>query len=421
MRVHWRVLVVLWVFLCVVASRPVLAQDAGGGDATPACVLCAGAKSVACPTCAGKGRGPQTCEVCWGEGRRRCDARVDPRASAAERDAMEEFGHKGTEIRCTNDLCRDGRVKFDDGKSYQCRLCGGRGLLKCVDCRDATLPCAVCKGRKTVDGPCDDCAGTGKLACVVCAEPDAKCGQCAGAGNLPCSRCDHVGNVVQPCIRCGGRGQSNCVLCVGIGKVVCAQCFGTARFRSQYTDGTTASSTKCGACEERGTIECGTCKKGIVKCATCQGLGSAFAPCRACRGSSRIACRACGSFGYRVGELEAGLIAKKGLKAEAAALLDVALAHARASAASAEAAIGKVATAAAPTLPAPTDLTKPGAIEEYLKALRESLRQRMEDLVRLVQARFTVREFTDAVARMEAALAKLRPPTPAVPPKAPPK
>ena len=306
------VLFVVAGFLHVGRIEHAFAQDApAAGDA---CVLCADAKTFPCPTCKGSGTAVQVCDVCDGEGRPIC---VDKLIE----ESGEGGGHKGTRATCPNVLCRGGKITWDDGKKYACKVCGKKGTIKCKQCDlVARVKCGACRGRGQRKQECGDCAGAGRVLCLLCA--DAKsCNLCNGTSTARCPRCDGIGETEQSCPDCLSSGSTACRTCAGTTKQACRSCAGTAKSRGRYEDRTTAYSRKCRVCEKKGVTPCRDCKKGLSKCTTCRGTGTAVLHCRLCDGTEKLPCTACGETSYRSGIVGAQLLVAAGHRVEAHTLL----------------------------------------------------------------------------------------------------
>ena len=134
------------------------AQDAPRAPANEAaCVGCRGTERVNCPTCNGTGKGKTRCALCDGSGRYACPDRTDLRKETSFFARLLGRNHEGTERSCPNVLCENGRVAWDDGKSYACKPCGGRTDIKCATCKLTQKPCPICNGKRKVAGVCPDC------------------------------------------------------------------------------------------------------------------------------------------------------------------------------------------------------------------------------------------------------------------------
>lgn len=404
---------------------PALAQEAG-------CVLCAGQKSLACPTCKGQGRAARSCAACDGEGRSRCAGRREKLPDLPDWAMAVSGFHRGTERGCPHRLCRGGKVTWDDGKSYRCRLCGGDARVTCIDCRDAQKPCAACRGKKAVDGPCPDCGGTGRLACLPCEAGAAKCGACGGDARLPCKGCRDGQQSGRPCLACSARGAILCRACSGLGKVACGVCAATAKYRErERIVGPTTVSKECGACDGKGVVACEPCQSaGHVRCDECEGAGSVSGNCLVCRGTAEVPCTACGDRGHRAAELEAGLLVAA--RATEAGVAMYERAHQRV-----RAWVGKTADARRKAAEAVGRLDRDGGSPsaEDLKdvvAWTKRLTDRMRETNRLLEALIEATTEADDAAAAEARIAKAleqarkalpKPPAepaPTTPPAAPP-
>lgn len=412
---------IAWILFVTLLVGGVLGTGVRAEDEAPSpCVLCADARSVPCPSCAGKGVGTLTCDICNGQRSVRCLMRGDATGDKSERLMAKISGHSGTQHKCPNSFCIDGKITWVGGKSAPCKLCGGSGLVKCADCQIAQSPCAACKGKGRIDGRCEDCAGTGKLPCLLCAKEGAACTVCYGSHSVACGLCKGGGDVVQACSTCGARGTEVCKACDGISKVRCGECDATGRTRMVYTDGTAASSTKCKNCDGRGTFACNSCRDGRATCSLCGGAKRVTEACRACEGKSTVPCRSCGVFGYRAAELEGGMLAKtgpKGAAREAAiALFERAGKSAHDGEAAALAAFRETIKPFEGLPERPSDASDPATLLEYLKRVRAALDE-MEKRSRASAAQLDrAVEFRLAVDRAAKAIAKLQPPAPATPP-----
>ncbi len=117
------------------------------------CPACKGAKSVACPDCAGKGAASverQECDQCKGKGGGPCG-----------------FCHSRGIVRCPN-CGGTGRVL---GGAARCPECGGRREVRCSKCGgDGHLKCSKCKGTGTITvvTPCARCRGSKSIPCMRC-------------------------------------------------------------------------------------------------------------------------------------------------------------------------------------------------------------------------------------------------------------
>jgi len=278
------------------------------------CALCRDAKSVACPTCGGKGVAANPCAACGGEGRGRCESR--PRTTGTLPADWSEFFklHKGTTQPCPN-VCKKGRLEVGGAT---CKLCGGAGTTKCLICSET---CSVCAGKRTVDGPCADCNGSGKLACLRCAPEAGPCPGCRGSKRTECAACAGAGHVLDYCAECAGRGRSPCILCSGATKMACIACLGTGK---DVLGGIVSNKPagKCAMCDGKGVNACKSCKQGWRECDACSGSKRLDATCRRCGGSKEIACLLCGSSSARTFELEGVAATRAGAKDAAVALLE---------------------------------------------------------------------------------------------------
>jgi hypothetical protein len=320
-----RILVLLAAALALLLVAPTATRAEGDADA---CVLCAGAGAVPCPTCAGKGRGAAVCDLCDGKGRTACRFRLEGLGERAE-DLLREFvRHEDGRRPCPNDLC----AQWTKDK-IRCGLCAGTGQVRCVDCVNAQSACGACLGRAPPEAACLDCAGTGKLVCALCRNTEGACGQCKAKGRLKCPVCTGSKYVVQGCADCAARGRGPCAECAGVGKTPCAGCGGVGRVLVAPGDKAETSCKKCGG---KGVFACSKCADGRATCPSCGGAKRVSGPCRACAGSGEIECRASGRRGFRAPEAEAASLlrpdAAPAAREAARTLLGLASSRARATA-----------------------------------------------------------------------------------------
>lgn len=302
-----------WLAIVLLAALqgPSVLRPAYAGDP---CVLCQGAKTIACPTCDGKAVATSVCDLCGGEGRGRCNRR--PRTiGKLPADWAEFFGiHKGTSTKCPNVGCKKGKVEI---AKATCKLCGGSGTAKCLICSEA---CAACGGKKTRNGPCPDCSGTGKLSCLLCAAPGAPCAACGDRKSLDCTACKASGHSLDVCAACAGRGRSLCPLCSGVGKEGCVACFGCGN-NALSAMGTSSAAPKCVMCDGKGVAACAACQQGWIQCRACEGRKTLDAKCRKCEGTRQVECTSCDPVSFRVLELEGMRLTKTSPGEPAARLL----------------------------------------------------------------------------------------------------
>jgi len=292
-----RLVLLLLTLLAAFGPRP---QDVARAE--DVCALCAGTRSVTCPTCGGKGVALNPCAACGGEGRGRCDKR--PRTTGKlSAEEIELLGlHKGATRRCPGS-CTKGRLG-----DVACKLCSGAGTTKCPICAET---CPVCAGKKTVEGPCVDCDGRGKLPCLACAPADGPCPDCKGTKRTSCGACKGAGHVLDFCAACGGRGREVCALCDGLGKSNCDGCLGFGK----------TSTGKCPMCDGKAVVVCKACRQGWNECQACGGAKRIDATCRRCGGTRETACPTCAKSSSRVAELVGVAASKAGAKDAAVALL----------------------------------------------------------------------------------------------------
>lgn len=274
-----------------------------------ACVLCSGAHDVRCPTCDGKGKLVRPCVACDGVGRARCSVKVHP---------------KPKKRACSNPICKQGTITWEDGERHDCRLCGSGALLPCDECKVAAKQkCKPCGGKGEARQPCLDCSGTKSVPCLAC-ETAPVCRACGGRDLVTCAVCKGAEEAELPCQPCLGRGGVVCSACAGSSKRRCKKCHGTGKMRGAYEDGSSAYSKGCTRCGKKGVVTCSRCKKGVAPCATCEGKRVAHQTCRECRGRGKTECGASGSRAYRVPEAQAIALEGKGDAAGALRLYRVA-------------------------------------------------------------------------------------------------
>jgi len=149
----------------------------------------------------------------------------------------------------------------------RCRLCSG-GKTHCLACGGALKsPCRSCNGTGRATWPCPVGCANGRLACPA-----------SGAkfvATPPCPWCADK-KLRCACGLCAGVGFLGCKECFGTLRVICGKCGGTGEVRMVYTDGTTASASKCSDCDG----------KGYAKCEKCGGLGKQT--CTGCAGAGRV-------------------------------------------------------------------------------------------------------------------------------------
>jgi hypothetical protein len=284
-----------------------LGSGGRSGDGAPPradpCALCADAKLVSCPTCAGKGKSALECAGCRGTGRAPCEACKLTKEVAAAIGVKIKAGW----LPCPNQHCdKKGMVTWlsrssDPSKRERdpCKVCDGRGTTRCPVCSEGAGPCFGCGGRGRLEGTCRDCAGSGKLPCPGCnAKATARsCPFCRNERKRPCELCK---NGVRPgsettikCTACAGTGAKPCRDCVGLGRAACFGCGGTGKIRSEIIGtGEKAGKKKHDACNGAGYQPCESCKAGRVDCGACKG-GSIPVKCAGCRDSKIVACHGC--------------------------------------------------------------------------------------------------------------------------------
>lgn len=405
MRIRWWRFALVW--LAAVVAWTTWAAPASAEDP---CATCDDTHVVACPTCKGKNVAQVTCATCDGAGRSRCPGRRADLASLGRGDGLPAsvealvvklFGwHKGTERPCPNLVCVAGTVRFDDGKSYKCRLCGGDGRVKCRSCTEAATPCVSCKGKKKTEGPCTDCGATGSFPCAECADPEQPCTRCRDS-KVTCKTCDGARDPFLTCDVCDARGRVACDKCAGIGNSVCEHCAGTARYRTRYEDGSTASSSKCDSCEERGFVDCTKCDKGLARCVACGGAKEASAPCRTCNNAGTDDCRACGNYRARTIEVTAAVQEKAGRTDAAVAALRAALAAADVAASRADANVAALFKTLPAAVPPPPDAAPVETVRKTLADLISWVRRIAAAEARAAEARVTRERIAKSLARLE--------------------
>jgi hypothetical protein len=389
----------------------VFASASPAQEAKP-CVLCLGAKSVACPTCGGDGRAATTCRVCRGAGKAPCLARPDGVDSPLRRMLTVASVHVGPqELDCGNWTCNDGylgpKVLGGSLERGPCGACGMKGDVPCPDCGAAKVPCAECSARGATEAGCLDCAGTGTLHCLLCVPADAKCARCGGGSRVQCARCGGKGSAVLACRNCSARGRVVCRHCSGSGKSTCAGCVGLGW--KMETRGSRVEQLRCAKCDGSGAMKCPKGGDGALVCPKCTGGKRTTQPCTGCGAKGQAACRSCGELGWRAAEALAGLLAMKPFveaKEAAAMLYQRARQTAAAGAARVAAVVRKPDVAGLPAADAKFTggYVDPRSDSAKLRSSIEEIRRRLEaELDRAAEDA----EFAAAVARIDLALAKL--------------
>lgn len=222
--------------------------------------------TIACPACKGACRIELACADCLGTGGLAC-----PSCGGYER--------------CPAG-CEGGYVTYVGGKKVKCKVCSA-GKLKCQACAGAMrAQCKSCGGSGKASWPCLGCAGTGR---VTCPESGAAADAAGGAACPWCSDSSRP----SACPDCAGVGYLGCDACGGTLRQVCGECGGTGEIRMVYSDGTAASSSKCGVCEGRGWFRCSDCKNGRSDCLRCGGKGRGrFSPSPGTKSSDCPGCDA---------------------------------------------------------------------------------------------------------------------------------
>ena len=213
---------------------------------------------IPCPACKGIAKLELSCPECDGTGNIACPSCEGADSCPAE--------------------CSNGFVVYESGKKLKCRVCSG-GKLKCQACAGAMrAACKSCSGTGKSSWPCLACRATGRVAC-----PEAGAAADAAAGT-PCPWCQDASRQFA-CPDCTGVGYLGCEACDGSMRQVCPECIGTGEIRMVYTDGTTASASKCQACDGKGWFRCKECSNGRKACTRCGGKGRGrfeAAGCPAC-------------------------------------------------------------------------------------------------------------------------------------------
>lgn len=95
-----------------------------------------------------------------------------------------------------------------------------------------------------------------------------ECTDCKGDGSIECTECD--GKKTFKCDNCDGKGTHDCPDCDASGSVECDM----------------GHEHDCEECNGRGKVTCDECKKGIVTCGSCNGLG--VEDCCACDATGEV-------------------------------------------------------------------------------------------------------------------------------------
>jgi hypothetical protein len=226
-----------------VAADAVLAKTCAGLKVSGAC----DEKGLApCPACKGAAKLELSCPDCLGTG-----ALVCPSCRGLDG--------------CPAD-CNGGFITYESGKRLKCRVCSG-GKLKCQACSGAMRSaCKSCSGSGKGTWPCLACRSSGRITC-----PELGSAEDSAEGTA-CPWCQDAARQAA-CPDCSGVGYQGCDACGGTLRQLCSGCGGTGEVRMVYTDGTTASATKCDECEGKGWFRCNECKGGRLDCSRCSGKG----------------------------------------------------------------------------------------------------------------------------------------------------
>jgi hypothetical protein len=160
----------------------------------------------------------------------------------------------------------------------------------------AGVPCATCRGFKSL--ACRTCSGAGILACSNdnCASGVEICPDCNGKGrgtnpNTGLSSSSTSGRTPSAlnsrCATCNGTGRRPCQTCLGKGFLPCATCKGLGE-------------STCKTCQGSGDAPtCTKCKgDGVMECTNCKGAGTRRGqPCEECRGAGHLLCKSCNGAG----------------------------------------------------------------------------------------------------------------------------
>jgi len=219
--------------------------------------------TITCAVCKGVGKVELACQDCAGVGAICCP-------SCLGSDSCAE--------------CTGGWVVYEGGKKVKCRLCTG-GKTHCMACGGSLkAPCKSCNGTGRSTWPCPARCAAGRLPCPASgAAPEATpaCPWCADT------------KLQSACTACLGASYAGCRECWGTLRNTCGECGGTGETRMVYKDGTTASASKCAACDGKGFSKCDKCSgAGKLACATCGGKGRLprdTANCPLCGGQKRFA------------------------------------------------------------------------------------------------------------------------------------
>jgi hypothetical protein len=231
------------------------------GAADP--MACDETGTITCALCKGMGKIELTCQDCDGAGAVCCP-------SCLGSDTCPE--------------CTSGWIVYEGGKKVKCHVCTG-GKTHCMAC-GGTLkaPCKSCNGTGRSTWPCPGRCNAGRLPC-----PASGAAQDA---TPPCPWCADA-KLQSACPTCLGASYTGCRDCWGTLKVTCGKCGGSGETRMVYTDGTTASASKCAACDGKGYSKCDKCGgAGKLPCSSCGGKGRVprdTAHCPLCDGTGKLA------------------------------------------------------------------------------------------------------------------------------------
>ncbi len=284
------------------------------------------AKLQTCTTCAGEGMLEQDCWACHGKKKHGCptctiyksahqkrwvevwiphslfqavidDPELDKKLKELQDISDKLLGGKGKtpkpteikagQIRCPAG-CRGGELLHIQDW-VDCKVCKS-GKFSCEECRKGEVKCAVCSGRGKALGSCDDCAGAGSLPETGDSGVSA-CPWCKDTEVRKCSSCDAQGNIQTACTSCLGLRDHKCPDCASTGLKSCKQCGGRGRYGPRKA--------KCLQCDQKGRLDCTTCKKGGVPCTTCKGQPVIAIPCPDCAGKKEHPCNGCAGLAYR--------------------------------------------------------------------------------------------------------------------------
>ena len=82
-----------------------------------------------------------------------------------------------------------------------------------------------------------------------------------------------------PCESCDGVGKEDCDFCDGVGRDECHDCLGGGRVPGER------GMKNCPHCSGKGSVSCELCRRGKIKCSTCEGTGKA--DCSTCEGRGK--------------------------------------------------------------------------------------------------------------------------------------